>query len=336
MRVVVCLPTGAGKTTIAAALLLGARAPLAIVHTTTLRDQTRRRLGAGVRVATIQGLLARGRRIDADVVFFDECHHLASASWHRVLALLPKGVRVVGMTATPVRADGTALGTCFDALVSTTSYSDLLARGWLAPCRVVDVSGIAPADAYLEHGQRRPGILFAPSIAGCNAAVATLLAAGVRAAAIDNTTPARMRAWAFQAYDSGELDLLASPMALSEGFDSPRAAVCILDRTCVHDGIYLQTAGRVLRPHPTKTASAPALLLDCRGAALRHGSPTDDRSYHLDGAPIRPASAPPAPRQHPASTPPAPRQRPASAPTVSAVQAAGRSLWTAVRALWAA
>ncbi len=286
-RVVVCMPTGSGKTVVAGALLQGARAPLAIVHTLTLRGQTAARLGAHVRVETIQGLVRRGKRIDADVVFIDECHHVASASWHRVLQLLPAGVPIVGMTATPVRADGTALGTCFDALVATASYSDLLSAGYLAPCRIVPTPGMLPAQAYLQFGARRPGSLFAPTIAACTAAVASLTAAGVRAAAIDCNTPARWRAAAFAAYDAGGLDVLASPMALSEGFDSPRAAVCVLDRTCVHDGVYLQTAGRVLRPHPTKTAGAPALLLDCRGASERHGSPTDDRTYHLEGTPIR-------------------------------------------------
>ncbi len=297
-RVCVVLPTGAGKTVVAGALLQGARTPLAIVHTTTLRDQTSRRLGPGVRVETIQGLVRRGKRIDADVVFIDECHHVASAAWHLVLSLLPAGVRIVGMTATPVRADGTALGTCFDALVATATYSSLLRDGHLAPCRVVPTPGMLPAQAYLAHGNRRPGILFAPTIAACTAAVASLTAAGVRAAAIDCNTPARWRAAAFAAYDAGGLDVLASPMALSEGFDSPRAAVCVLDRTCVHDGVYLQTAGRVLRPHPTKHAGAPALLLDCRGASERHGSPTDDRTYHLEGQPIRkPVPATPAARK---------------------------------------
>jgi helicase-like protein len=225
-----------------------------------------------------------------------------------------------------------------------------LRDGHLAPCRVVTAPQYRgnPAAAYLALGARRPGILFAPSIRACNAAVAALVAAGVRAAAITAGTTERHRAWAFEAFDRGELDVLASPMALSEGFDSPRAAVCILDRSCAHVGVYLQTAGRVLRPHPSKTGATPGLLLDLRGASARHGSPTDDRVYSLDGTPIASAVAAPAPRRQlprvpgaaaAASAPPAPRQRPASARRTSQrpASAAGRTghaIGSVIGSLW--
>jgi superfamily II DNA or RNA helicase len=319
-RVVCALPTGAGKTTVAAACLEAARArrpPLALVHTRTLLAQTRRRLGPGVVVRTIQAVLRAGARLDHDVVFLDECHHLASRSWVRVLSLLPPGVRIIGCTATPARADGAALGTDgagFDALVSTAPYSTLLRLGHLAPCRVVRTEpGLSSAAAYLAHGERRPGILFAPSIAACETAATALRSAGVRAATITAATGARARRAAFAAYEAGALDVLASPMALSEGFDSPRAAVCVLDRTCVHHGVYLQTAGRILRPHATKDPLAggrPAVLIDMHGASERHGHPLADRQYRLEGDPIRlegPPTPAPAPARRDAPRPVAPR-----------------------------
>jgi superfamily II DNA or RNA helicase len=199
------------------------------------------------------------------------------------MRLLPRDVRIVGCTATPERADGTPLGDIFQALVTTASYSTLLAGGWLAPARVVPTIGMDPAAAYLAHGQRRPGILFAPTIAECRTAVATLRARGVRAACLDSSVPDGVRAALVAAYDAGGIDLLASPFALAEGFDSPRASVCVLARTCVHSGTYLQIANRVTRPHVSKTAASPALLLDCTGAAERHGHPTEDRVYSLAG-----------------------------------------------------
>lgn len=322
-RVCVVAPTGAGKTTIAAAAMQCARSPLALVHTRTLRDQARRRLGKHVRVLTIQGALRRGVRLDGhDVVFVDECHHLGSRSWSRVLALLAPTVLVLGCTATPQRADGTALGVGgagFDALVATASYSELLRAGHLASCRVVPAGRFRgdPAGAYLALGGGRPAIVFAPTRAACNAAVARLVAADVRAAVIDAHTSAAHRTWAFEAYDRGALDVLASPMALAEGFDSPRAAVCVLDRSCDHVGTYLQTAGRVLRPHPSKGPASPAVVLDLRGAAARHGNPTDDRTYSLEGTGI--ASVAPAARRR--STPAAARRHPA-APAASRTRAA--------------
>lgn len=311
-RVCVVLPTSAGKTVVAELLLRGAKRPLAVVHTDPLRTQTERRL-PDVRVATVQALVRRNVPIDADVVFCDEAHHMAAGTWRRLLALLPRTALVVGCTATPERADGAPLAGLFDAMVCTTSYSELLRGGWLAPVRVVPCDGMDPVAAYLQHGERRPGILFSPTLAECHAAVVSLRAAGVRAAALDSTTPRGERARLVAAYEHGELDLMASPIALAEGFDSPRAAVCVLARSCVHVGTYLQTANRISRPHPSKTEAHPALLLDCTGAVERHGHPTADREYSLTGRPIRPAvprasrSRAPQPRE---SRAPAARLRP--------------------------
>ncbi len=335
-RVCVVLPTSAGKTVVAELLLRGARRPLAVVHTDPLRAQTERRL-PGVRVATVQALVRRNVPIDADVVFLDECHHLAAGTWMRLLALLPAGALVVGCTATPERADGAPLAGLFDAMVCTTTYSALLHGGWLAPVRVVPCDGMDPVAAYLQHGDRRPGILFAPTLAECHAAVSALRAAGVRAAALDSTTPRAARARLVAAYERGELDLLASPIALAEGFDSPRAAVCVLARSCVHVGTYLQTANRISRPHPSKTETQPALLLDCTGAAERHGHPTADREYSLTGRPIRPVvprtprSRAPQPRESraPGAAPPPPADR-HTAPVRAIL-----GWWHAARSWWA-
>jgi superfamily II DNA or RNA helicase len=327
-RVCVVLPTSAGKTVVAELLLRGARRPLAVVHTDALRIQSERRL-PGVRVATVQALVRRGLPIDADVVFLDECHHLAAGTWRQLLALLPRGACVVGCTATPERADGAPLAGLFDAMVCTVSYSQLLAGGWLAPVRVVPCTGMDPVVAYLSHGQRRPGILFAPTLAQCHDAVARLGPAGVRAATLDSTTPAAQRARLVASYDTGELDMLASPMALAEGFDSPRAAVCVLARSCAHVGTYLQTANRISRPHPSKTAAAPALLLDCTGAAERHGHPTADRVYSLQGRPIRPVVPASASQRAPSALP----RRPAPQAVQAVARAAG-GWWRRAVAWW--
>lgn len=284
-RVCVAIPTGGGKTFTAGLCLQGASSPLAIVHTRTLLDQTRARL-PHVRVMTVQAAvrLPVGALAGHDRIFEDEAHHLASGRWATVRARYHPAALIVGATATPQRADGTPLTGLYDRLVAPVGYQELLRAGQLAPCDVVPCERYAgaPAAAYLQHGLGRPGILFAPTIEACRASVATLQAAGYRAAPIDASVPATQRRATLAAYELGELDVLASPAALSEGFDSPRAAVCVLDRECEHLGTYLQTVNRVTRPYPGKRA----LLLDCRGAAVRHGHPLEDREYSLDGSGI--------------------------------------------------
>lgn len=334
-RVVVALPTGAGKTYISGMLLAPAAArgaAVVFVHTLELRSQARAAI-PGARVLTIQGAVRAGVPIVAPpgagplVVFIDECHHIAAGRWRRLLALLPADALVVGMTATPERADGSALGDAFDALVSTTTYTALVRAGHLAPCRVVPAPGMSPAEAYLQHGDRRPGLIFSPTVERCNAAVLDLLRAGVRAAVIAGTTAPAAREWAVAAFAAGDLDVLASPMALAEGFDAPRAAVCVLDRQCEHVSTYLQIANRVTRAHPTKmpaalggaAGSSPAMLVDLHGAAARHGNPLEDRTYSLAGKAIGRV------------LPPAPAPRRAAPVRVAPSVAAGRVVGTWAR-----
>lgn len=292
------MPTGAGKTRTAQACLQGAQSPLAIVHTAALRDQTARVMGPDVTVLTVQGALRRDSSLMYhDAILEDECHHLQS-SWKRVRALYHPAARILGATATPERADGAPLGALYSAMVAPVSYSDLVAAGHLAPCDVVPCVGFDPAAAYLAHGGRLPGILFASTTAECELAVALLAHHGVRGAVVGARSSARTRRAALAAFEAGQLDLLASPIALGEGFDSHRATVCVLGRQCEHVGTYLQLANRVTRPWPGGPGKR-ALLLDCTGAAQRHGHPLADRRYSLEGRPIsrsRPTSRP-APRR---------------------------------------
>jgi superfamily II DNA or RNA helicase len=283
----VALPTGAGKTHVAAMLLHGARNPLAVVHTATLREQTARRM-PGMTVVTVQAAtrMPAGALAAHDVVFEDECHHIASPAWSALRARYSPWALVLGCTATPQRADGVALSGLYDAIVAPVGYQQLLADRHLAPCDVIDARETGrPALAYLRHGRGLPGILFAPTMAACRDAVDTLRAAGVRAAPLDSQCTASVRTATLAAYSRGELDVLCSPMALAEGFDSPRAQVCVLDRECEHVGTYLQIANRVTRPDPARPGKT-ALLLDCRGAAARHGHPLQDRTYSLHGTGI--------------------------------------------------
>lgn len=223
---------------------------------------------------------------------------MASEEWRQVLELFPMAW-VFGCTATPKRADGTPLGDVFDDLLVGAPYTELIDAGFLVRCDVrrTEISRkeqkkrkVRPdgVQAYLTHGKRpdgtpRPAIYFDSTIAKCQAAVDAFREQGLRAELVSCNVSDRERQPLFDAYNRGELDLLASPMALSEGFDAPRAEVIVLRRTADHVGTYMQICGRGLRPFPGK---GRALLIDCTGASQKHGLPTDERVYSLDGAGI--------------------------------------------------
>lgn len=302
-------PTGAGKTEISKMILGAYKSPMAVVHTTTLFEQTARRVPE-CRVYTLQGLIAPGPKGDArraaltrhDVCWFDEGHHLGGEEWRRCLAIPTLPARRFGVTPTPMRADGTPLGDIYDCFYVAAKYSELLRDGFLVRCDV-DRSEISRKDqrkqkvrpdgvaAYLEKARRadggwRPGIHFETTIEACESANTRYNESGVRSAVITSQTDTDARRAIFDRYSRGELDMLCSPTVLAEGFDSPRAEVCVLRRSTDHVGDYLQRVGRVLRPFPGKDR---ALLIDiCNASTKRsHGLPTDDRVYSLDGKGIR-------------------------------------------------
>lgn len=157
-RVLIQLPTGGGKTVIAAAMMHGAaeRGMRAwfVVHRRELVDQTSKTLdkvgvehgfcAAGfpvqyrkpVTVCGVQTLVGRVERLPKpDLIIWDEAHHCAAGTWKRVREAHPDAFHV-GLTATPERLDGKGLDDAFAALVPGPSISWLIEQGFLSPYRV--------------------------------------------------------------------------------------------------------------------------------------------------------------------------------------------------------
>lgn len=168
-RVLVQLPTGGGKTVLAAQVLLAvaARGGLSqfLVHRKELLDQTSDSFtGFGINhsfVASerpfdptastlLAGVATLVNRLDLvlppNLLLIDEAHHAVAASWATIMAAYPDAF-VLGLTATPERLDGKGLDEHFDVMVVGPSVAELIARGFLsryeyfAPSRP-DMSGV--------------------------------------------------------------------------------------------------------------------------------------------------------------------------------------------------
>jgi DNA repair protein RadD len=303
---VLVLPTGGGKTVIAAEIIRSAvslgRRVLFLAHRRELIDQAARKLAAaGIHdVRTIQAASDLGSRRapvtvasvptltkwqtmpPADLVVFDECHHVVAKTWRKIADAYGLS-RLLGLTATPQRSDGSPLGDVFDALVVGSTVAELTDAGHLVRCRtfappnVLDTARVAltPAEAYAQFGEGRRGVVFCSTRDEAAAIAGTIPGAAV----VHGAMPTGKRAAALKT-----ARVLVNVHVLTEGWDDPECSICILARKPQHAGTYLQMVGRVLRPAPGKPY---ATVVDLCGSSLVHGTADTPRAFTLDGGGIR-------------------------------------------------
>ena len=211
---------------------------------------------------------------------FDEAHHFVADKWKQIADAYIGAIRI-GLTATPERADGSALGDIFTELVKVSSVPELTDAGHLVPLEIY--AGSCVDGAIAQHPREvfnrgRATIVFA-----ANVAHAESLQQDLGGAVVLGTTAAEDRARIVAEFKAGRVNPLINLYCLTEGFDAPNAEVCILARGCDSLPLYLQIVGRILRPAPGKHS---ARLYDLSGAVHKHGLPTGDREYSLTGKPI--------------------------------------------------
>ena len=324
-KIVVQVPTGGGKTVIgtevAKAAAAKGRKVLWLAHRRELVDQAADTLeGAGlgvgvisaarswranpdapVQVASLQTLLARDLRPEADLIIPDECHHLSQDGakyWTSLLEAYPN-TRVLGLTATPERSDGEGLAPLFTSLIQVCSVRDLTRTGDddahkpLVAARVErpghylkkrGVPGLPlaqhPVEAYQEKASGTQAIMFCRSVSEAEDFARQFRDAGIEARCVTGETAGWDRSDAVESFRAGTVRVLTNVYCFTEGTDLPMASTCILARGCSTAGTYLQMVGRVLRRAPGK---ASALLLDLPGVSHLFGMPEDERLWRLEG-----------------------------------------------------
>lgn len=220
-------------------------------------------------------------------ILVHNCHHSRAPSWER-FANAYRSSWILGLTATPQRADGRSLGDVFDSLVIGATVRELTALGNLAPLRswsppTLLESGklaLSPLEAYVRHAAGQRAVVFCSTVVQAAAIAAEMTAGGVPAEVFHGGLRPAARRHVLERFRAGELRALINVHALVEGWDDPGVSVCILARAPAHAGTFLQMVGRVLRPAPGKTH---ALLIDLCGSVLIHGTPEMDRTYSLEG-----------------------------------------------------
>lgn len=330
------LPTGGGKTVVFSYIATNSAAKkkraLILVHRIELLRQTSAALKkngvhhglinakytpdpfANVQVASVQTLVKRiGRvRMDYDLIIIDECHHANASTWRHIINANPQA-RLLGVTATPIRGDGSSLGALsggyFDDIVIGPDTAALIEMGFLvkpkvfAPAQRLDLSDVdmvagdydkkqilAKVDKptitgdAVEHYTRLcagdPCVVFCVSVEHAQHVADQFRAAGYRAEYADGSLDDEERQRRLNGLGNGSVQVLTTCDLVSEGTDIPAIACAIMLRPTASLGLFIQQVGRALRPSPGKDF---AIILDHVGNVLTHGLPDDPRDWQLDG-----------------------------------------------------
>ena len=126
---------------------------------------------------------------------------------------------------------------------------------------------VAIADLYRSRFRRVPGVVYTAGVKHANNVAKAFQDAGINAHAVSGETPKRELAEILAGFERGEVDVLCNAMLLAEGWNSPRATICMHLAPTASRRVYQQRVGRVTRRNPGKEAG---LVIDCVHPATTH------------------------------------------------------------------
>jgi ribonuclease E len=146
---------------------------------------------------------------------------------------------------------------------------------------------MAVADLYKTRFNGVPGVVYSAGVRHAYNVAEAFRELGMKAQAVSGETPKRELAEILANYERGEIDVLINAQLLAEGWNSPRATVCMHLAPTASRRIYQQRVGRVTRRHPGKEAG---VVVDFVHPATKHDDPVVtlhsllDRDVYRGGA----------------------------------------------------
>lgn len=312
----IVLPCGGGKSVIVAEMAKrttdNKKRVLFLVHRKELCQQiesTFRKWGVDMLRCSVMMVQTASRRLEKllppALIITDENHHSTAKTYTKIYEAFPDARRV-GVTATPVRLDGSGLGSVNDILVEGVSAKWLIENQFLAPYdyyapKLVDMAGIKIRNGdydtasveglvlkkavfgdvikyYKQLADGKQAICYCTSIRHSLEMTAQFNAAGIDAVHIDGSTPKFERTRIIEDFRRGAVDILCNVDLISEGFDVPDCECAILLRPTQSLTLYIQQSMRCMRYRKGKRA----VIIDHVGNYARFGMPDEDRKWSLD------------------------------------------------------
>lgn len=315
----IVLPCGGGKSVIVAEIARRTTQKLNrvlfLVHRIELCgqiEQTFRKCGVDmefVQIGMVQTVCRKLKKIPRpSLIITDESHHSKSDSYRKIYDFFPTAYRV-GVTATPVRLDGSGLGDIYQTLIEGVSAKWLIENKYLSPYTyyapsVADLTGIKTSHGeydvksaenalynrtvfgdvighYRRLADGRQAICYCVSVRHSEAMAEEFQSAGISAVHIDGTTPKAERQRIIGDFRNGRIKVLCNVDLISEGFDVPDCSCVILLRPTKSLTLFIQQSMRSMRYKPDKTA----VIIDHVGNYARFGMPDDERKWSLESRP---------------------------------------------------
>ena len=241
-----------------------------------------------VLVSSVQTMCRPGRHAkfnpqEFGLLIIDEAHHVVAGSYRQVIEWFRRNesCKVLGVTATPKRADDLALGQVFESVAFRYGINLAVDDGWLVPVsqQCVKVEGLdfsqvksvagdlsegelekifaeeemlhKVASPVVELAGDRPTLVFC-----CTVKHAELMSAMLErykphsSAWLSGTSKMEERRATVERYKKGDLQFLCNCGLFLEGFDAPSTATVVMARPTKSIVLYAQVLGRGTRPLP--------------------------------------------------------------------------------------
>ena len=275
-----------------------------------------------ITIQTYAWFARHGGELDPAVYHFVLCDEAHTALGEKTSAAIRAFHEplYIGMTATE-QLIAKQVSDVFPASVDDLPLADAARRGLIAPLRCMRVPPAAAinsvpivggdfeeralaaaldhealnqaaASLYRERFGSTPGIVYAAGVEHAYNLAQEFRAAGLKTEAVSGKTPPARLAETLAAYERGEINVLINAQLLAEGWNSPRATVCMHLAPTASRRVYQQRIGRIMRIHPRKEAG---VVVDFVPKASTHNDRVIslhsllDADFYREGARVTPA-----------------------------------------------
>lgn len=312
-------PSGSGKSYILAYLekLLTLQGYLVYVYAPTIevREQLDELMKGNGSSNRTKGVIEdiNSDNDEPDYLLIDEAHHSEADTYQLLFDKYPNAIKI-GFSATPERLDGKGLDNSYQNIIIGKSVRELIDNHVLSDYRYYAPStseglqysvsskylkvrgetffkAVKKDSSYqkkiyadilktwLEKGENKQTILFAPSIAMSKKFAKEFNQNGIKAEHIDGKMKKADRKETLEAFRKGQIKVICNVDLISEGFDMSDADCVILTRPTESLAMFMQQAFRAMRYREGKTA----IILDHANNIALHGEIDQIFDWRLEG-----------------------------------------------------